>query len=79
MDERGTTAKKVLADVRTAHDDDLHFRDGKILRSMCTDPLRIARRAYAMFLEDVAARAGDYLRRRRTLSRLGTPVSPWVW
>jgi len=60
MDARGAQPRKVLAELQRARDDDLHFRDGKILGSMCTEPLPIARRAHAMFLEANLGNPGYY-------------------
>ena len=60
MDTRGAPPHKVLAELERARDDDLHFRDGKILGSMCTEPLPIARRAHAMFLEANLGNPGYY-------------------
>jgi len=60
MDSKGAPLRKVLAELQRARDDDLHFRDGKILGSMCTEPLPIARRAHAMFLEANLGNPGYY-------------------
>jgi len=60
MDRRGAPRKAVLAELREARDDDLHFSDGRIFGSMCTDPLPIARRAHAMFLETNLGNPGYY-------------------
>lgn len=60
MDPRGIPQKTVLAELRGARDDDLHFRDGRILGSMCTDPLPISKRAHAMFLETNLGNPGYY-------------------
>ena len=60
MQERGVPARKLLRELQEASEDDLHFRDGKILGSMCTEPLPIARRAHAMFLEANLGNPGYY-------------------
>jgi len=60
MDARGAPPHKVLAELQKAHHDDLHFRDGKILGSMCTEPLPIAWRAHSMFLEANLGNPGYY-------------------
>ncbi len=60
MDTRGAPPHKVHAELQKAHRDDLRFRDGKILGSMCTEPLPIARRAHSMFLEANLGNPGYY-------------------
>ncbi|HYS72194.1 MAG TPA: tyrosine decarboxylase MfnA [Thermoplasmata archaeon] len=60
MDERGTSTSKVVAELREAQDEDLHFRDARIFGSMCTEPLPISRRAHAMFLESNLGNPGYY-------------------
>src|SRR2546428_10517400 len=60
MQERGVRPKKLWRELREASEDDLHFRDGRILGSMCTEPLPIARRAHAMFLEANLGNPGYY-------------------
>ncbi|MEK6852153.1 MAG: tyrosine decarboxylase MfnA [Candidatus Thermoplasmatota archaeon] len=65
MDERGTRAPTVLRELQEARDEDLRFRDGRILGSMCTEPLPIARRAHGMFLEANLGNPGYYKGTRR--------------
>src|SRR2546422_5954686 len=60
MQERGVRPKKLWRELREASEDDLHFRDGRILGSMCTEPLPIARRAHALFLESNLGNPGYY-------------------
>ena len=60
MDARGVPAKSVLAALFEASEDDLHFRDGTILGSMCTEPVPIAKRAHSMFLEANLGNPGYY-------------------
>jgi len=60
MQERGIPAKKLWRELREASEDDLHFGDGGILGSMCTEPLPIAKRAHAMFLEANLGNPGYY-------------------
>ncbi len=50
----------MLRELREASDEDLHFRDARILGSMCTEPLPIARRAHGMFLEANLGNPGYY-------------------
>ena len=60
MRTRGAPAGEVMAELREARDDDLHYRDGRIFGSMCTEPLPIARRAHEMFLETNLGNPGYY-------------------
>ena len=60
VDSKGKLRSKVLAQLHEARDEDLHFRDARIFGSMCTDPLPIARRAHAMFLETNLGNPGLY-------------------
>src|SRR5438445_784215 len=60
MQERGVPTPKLWRELREASEDDLHFRDGRILGSMCTEPLPIARRAHSMFLEANLGNPGYY-------------------
>src|SRR2546422_3869559 len=60
MDARGTPPRKVTKELQEASADDLHFRDSRILGSMCTAPLPIAKRAHSMFLEANLGNPGYY-------------------
>jgi len=60
MHLRGVPEARVRRELRAAADDDLRFRDGRILGSMCTSPLPIARRAHATFLEANLGNPGYY-------------------
>src|SRR2546427_5338870 len=60
MQERGVRPKTLWRELQRARDDDLHFRDGKILGSRCPEPLPTARRAHAMFLEANLGNPGYY-------------------
>jgi len=52
--------RTVLRELREASDEDLQFRDSRIFASMCTEPLPIAKRAHAMFLEANLGNPGLY-------------------
>lgn len=60
MRDRGVPAAQVWRELREARDEDLRFRDARILASMCTEPLPIARRAHAAFLEANLGNPGLY-------------------
>ena len=60
MQDRGVPTKKLWRELLEASEDDLHFRDGRVLGSMCTEPLPIARRSHAMFLEANLGNPGYY-------------------
>ena len=56
MRAKGLSEEKVLTKLRQAQEKDLKYVDGKILGSMCTNVLPIAKVAHEMFLE---ANLGD--------------------
>jgi tyrosine decarboxylase/aspartate 1-decarboxylase len=60
MHDRRVPTKRVWQELQEAYKDDLHFRDGTILGSMCTEPLPIARRAHGRFLEANLGNPGYY-------------------
>jgi len=60
MQARGVPASRVWRQLREARDDDLRFRDARIFASMCTEPLPIAKRAHAAFLETNLGNPGLY-------------------
>ncbi|HEV8594738.1 MAG TPA: tyrosine decarboxylase MfnA [Thermoplasmata archaeon] len=60
MESRGVAAKRVWQELREAREDDLHFRDARIFASMCTEPIPIAKRAHAAFLEANLGNPGLY-------------------
>ncbi len=60
MWKRGVDKNEVLRDLAEAHDEDLHFAEGNILGSMCTQPLDIARDAHMRFIEANLGNAGLY-------------------
>ncbi len=60
MQDRAVAADRVWRELREARDDDLRFRDARILASMCTEPLPIAKRAHAAFLEANLGNPGLY-------------------
>ena len=60
MENEGVPRKRVLRELGRAQSQDLHYRDGRILGSMQSAPLPIARRAHAMFLEANLGNPGYY-------------------
>jgi len=65
MRTAGISRARILQDLDDAWEEDLHFRDGRILGSMCTEPAAIARRAHAKFLEVNLGNPGYYPGSRR--------------
>ncbi len=51
MPHRRLNGKTVLAELKKINNLDQHYADGRILCSMCTTPLPIAKKAYQMFFE----------------------------
>src|SRR3989442_2889714 len=60
MENEGVPRKRVLRELGRAQTQDLHYRGGRILGSMQSAPLPIARRAHAMFLEANLGNPGYY-------------------
>lgn len=60
MQDHPKPSNRVLAELHEARAEDLRFRDGHIFGSMCTEPLPIARRAHAIFLEANLGNPGYY-------------------
>ena len=49
--EKGKKREEILERINQAKEDDLSFSSGKILGSMCTEPLEMSKRVHSMFLE----------------------------
>lgn len=54
------TYGKVIEELNKARAEDFHFADGRILGSMCTEPVAIAQKAHSMFLEANMGNPGLY-------------------
>lgn len=51
LDEQGISREKILAELDEAFQRDHHFRDGRILASMCTEPNELAIETHTKFIE----------------------------
>lgn len=51
VNKKGLPKKSVMRILNRAYTTDMHFRDGRIFGSMCTEPHQIARSSHAMFFE----------------------------
>lgn len=51
LNPTGLSCEEVLDELIAAHDLDQHFRDGRIMGSMCTSPDELAKEAYMLFIE----------------------------
>lgn len=60
MHEKGKEYDDVIEELEKALSDDFHFEDGKILGSMCTQPLDAAVDAHGMFIESNLGNPGLY-------------------
>jgi tyrosine decarboxylase / aspartate 1-decarboxylase len=56
FDREGVSEDEVRQELQAASSEDLHFRDGRILYSMCNEPSRLAIESHMMFIE---ANLGD--------------------
>ena len=61
MQTKGRNRKAVLAELRRIREQDLKYRDGRILCSMCTEPHPTAKTAHQMFLSSNLGDAGLFL------------------
>lgn len=48
---KGKKREEILDKINQARDEDLNFSSGKVLGSMCTEPLEMSKRTHSMFLE----------------------------
>lgn len=60
MWEKGVANSVIMRELEDASSKDHHFCDGRILSSMCTEPLDVAREAHSMFIEANLGNAGLY-------------------
>ena len=51
MDDKGISKNEVFETLRNFKEQDMTYRSGKILGSMCTYPHEVGVKAYCMFLE----------------------------
>jgi len=58
--EKPRPEEEILAELEKALAKDYHFSGGRVISSMCTQPLEIAKRAHAMFIESNLGNAGLY-------------------
>jgi tyrosine decarboxylase/aspartate 1-decarboxylase len=60
MEDKGAEYKEVMERLEQAKELDHSFSDGRVLGSMCTSPLEIAKKAHAMFVEANLGNPGLY-------------------
>ena len=65
MLQKGLDYDDVISEVEKALSEDFHFEDGKILGSMCTQPLDVAIDTHGMFIESNLGNPGLYPGTRR--------------
>jgi tyrosine decarboxylase/aspartate 1-decarboxylase len=58
--QKGETRKAIMRELETALSEDHKFSDGRVISSMCTMPLDIAKDAHALFIESNLGNAGLY-------------------
>ena len=76
MQQKGLNRKKVIGELQRIHQLDKRYDEGKILCSMCTKPLPIARRAYQIYLNsnlgDPGLFPGSVLIEKEVINQLAT-------
>ena len=60
MWEKGIANGIIMKELKDASSRDFHFSDGRVISSMCTEPLEIARIAHNKFIEANLGNAGMY-------------------
>lgn len=60
LDEKGSEYEILMKELSRANQRDHHFGEGRILGSMCTEPLDIAKNAHTLFLEANLGNPGLY-------------------
>jgi tyrosine decarboxylase/aspartate 1-decarboxylase len=60
MNKKKEPYEKVIEELNKASAKDYHFANGRILGSMCTEPISIAQKAHSMFLEANLGNQGLY-------------------
>ena len=60
MWEKGIANDIIMKELEVASSRDFHFSDGRVISSMCTEPLEIARIAHNKFIEANLGNAGMY-------------------
>lgn len=60
MKEKGESYEKVMQLLKEASQKDYHFRDGRVLGPMYTEPIEIAQEAHSLFLEANLGNPGLY-------------------
>jgi tyrosine decarboxylase/aspartate 1-decarboxylase len=60
MNENKESFDKVFEELKKASARDYHFAEGRVLGSMCTEPIDIAQKAHSMFLEANLGNPGLY-------------------
>jgi len=60
MNKKGKPYSQVMKELKSAYDENYHFKDGRILGSMCTKPHMVALKAHSMFIESNLGNPGLY-------------------
>lgn len=79
MQQKGSSKKAVLTELKKIHAQDKRYEDGRILCSMCTKPHPIAKKAYEIFFESNLGDPGLFPAtvqlEREVISQLGSLLS----
>jgi len=60
MNKKGMPYSQIMKELRSAYDENYHFKDGRILGSMCTKPHPAALKTHSMFIESNLGNPGLY-------------------
>jgi tyrosine decarboxylase/aspartate 1-decarboxylase len=75
MDEKGASFEKIMTELNKAHEEDFHFGEGRILGSMCTQPIEGSVDVHANFIESNLGNPGLYPGTQRLEKHIVSMVS----
>ncbi len=75
MNEKGASFEQIMKELNQAHEEDFHFGDGRILGSMCTQPIIGSINVHAQFIESNLGNPGLYPGTQRLEKEIVSMVS----
>ena len=75
MDEKGASFEEIMRELNEAHEEDFHFGEGRILGSMCTQPIEGSIDVHANFIESNLGNPGLYPGTQRLEKRIVSMAS----
>lgn len=75
MEEKGASFEEIMKELNQVHEEDFHFGEGRILGSMCTQPIVGSIDVHAQFIESNLGNPGLYPGTQRLEQRIVSMVS----